>query len=163
MTNRLLRHPERHVVLEANPNLIPHLQRNKEFTHSAFTVENCIISNNPQNRFFVNTAIGGSSVRRKAKGAVEISVPGVTLADLEHTHQIKFDTLIMDIEGAELEFLRENRQWLRRIDTVFMEIHPHADNLSDEEVAECRQILEEAGLRLVVTDGLVWVLQRNKN
>lgn len=163
VTNRLLRHPERHVVLEANPNLIPHLQRNKEFTGSAFTVENCIISNNPQNRFFVNTAIGGSSVRRKAKGAVEISVPGTTLADLERTHQIKFDTLIMDIEGAELEFLRENRQWLRQIDTVFMEIHPHADNLSDEEVAECRQILEEAGLRLVVTDGLVWVLQRNKH
>ena len=163
VTNRMLQNPDRHVVVEANPELIPYIERNKKHTHSAFSVECCIISNNPENLFFVNKAIGGSSVRRKAEGAVQISVPGKTIADLERTHQIKFDTLIMDIEGAELEFLRENRRWLRQIDTVFMEIHPHADNLSDEEVAECRQILAETGLHLTVTDGLVWVLQRNAN
>lgn len=78
IANQMLRRPERHVVLEANPKLIPHIERNKEHTHSAFSVECCIISNEPENRFFVNRAIGGSSVRRKAEGAVEITVPGKT-------------------------------------------------------------------------------------
>lgn len=67
VTNRLLRHPERHVVLEANPNLIPHLQRNKEFTGSAFTVENCIISNNPQNRFLSTRPSAAAAYAAKPK------------------------------------------------------------------------------------------------
>ncbi|MFN0014157.1 MAG: FkbM family methyltransferase [Saprospiraceae bacterium] len=163
VANRLLKHPERHIVLEANPKLIPYIQRNKEHTNSAFSVECCIISNNPENRFFASETIGSSSILRKTKNSVQISVPGKTIADLENTHQIKFDTLIMDIEGAELVFLRENRQWMRQIETVFMEIHPHSDLLSDSDVAECRQILEEAGLRIVATEDYIWVLQRNTN
>jgi FkbM family methyltransferase len=163
VTNHLLKHPEHHVVVEANPTLIPYIERNKKYTGSAFSVECCMISNKPENHFYVNEAIGGSSVRRVAAGATQINVPGKTISQLEHAHQIKFDTLIMDIEGAELDFLRENRDWLRQIDTVFMETHPHPENLSDEEVAECLQILEEAGLQRIATDGLVWVLQRSMN
>ncbi|MFN0014158.1 MAG: FkbM family methyltransferase, partial [Saprospiraceae bacterium] len=74
---------------------------------------------------------------------------------------IKFDTLIMDIEGAELDFLRENHEWLRQLNTVITEIHKHPDYLSEAEVSECKSILEKAGLRLEVEDGLTWVLKRS--
>lgn len=159
VANSLLRFPERHVVVEANPELIQYIERNRAHTGSSFVIENCMVSAKPENDFYIGPTIGESSVRRKS--LKKISVPGMTIASLEQKHQLKFDTLIMDIEGAELEILRENKSWLQGINTVIMEIHPHPEMLSDSEVAECRRILEEAGLQLRIQDGLIWVLNRN--
>ena len=158
VTNRLLRHPERHVVVEANPKLVPWIEKNKAHTGSSFTVENCILSNRASNEFYIGPNILESSTHRKWQE--KITVTGKTVDDLERAHGLKFDTLIMDIEGAELNFLRENRQWLRQLHTVILEIHPGKENLSVEEVAECRAILETAGLQIKVVDGLIWVLKR---
>ncbi len=161
IANKMLKNPERHVVVEANPGLIRHLERNKTHTGSAFAIEHCIVSNKPEQEFFLGDTILGSSARHKSPR--KILVPGKTVADLERAHQIKFDTLIMDIEGAELDFLRENRDWLRQLNTVITEIHEHPDYLSEAEVTECKTILESAGLRLEIVDGLTWVLNRPKN
>ncbi|MDX2135743.1 MAG: FkbM family methyltransferase [Saprospiraceae bacterium] len=158
ITNRLLKHPERHVVVEANPELIPYIERNRAHTGSRFSVENCIVSSQAEHVFYVSSAIGGSSLRRKSGKA--ITVPGKTVAALEKKYGLAFDTLILDIEGAELDFLRENSAWLRQVHTVIMEVHPHAENLSDQEVAECRQILLDAGLPVIETNDQIWVLQR---
>jgi FkbM family methyltransferase len=158
IANKMLQHPKRHIVVEANPALIQHIERNKQHTGGAFTIEHCIVSNKPEVEFFLGDTILGSSARHKSPK--KIVVPGKSITQLEDTHQIKFDTLIMDIEGAELDFLRENRDWLRQLNTVFMEIHAHPDYLSDTEVDACKTILEDAGLRLVLVDGLTWVLKR---
>ncbi|MCK6693210.1 MAG: FkbM family methyltransferase [Thermoanaerobaculia bacterium] len=158
VANRLLRHPERHVVVEANPKLIPYIEQNKAFTGSSFSIENCMISSQPRNDFYIGPGIGVSSARRK--WSEKISVPGKTVTDIERAYGLKFDTLIIDIEGAELDFLRENREWLKQISTIFMEVHPHKENLTGEEVAECRNILEEVGFQLKVVDGLIWVLKK---
>lgn len=161
VANSLLQHPERHIVVEANPELVPYIERNKAHNGSSFIVENCMISNKTENDFYIGPTIGESSARRKS--LKKISVPGRTIADLEQKHQLKFDTLIMDIEGAELELLRENKAWLQNLNTVILEIHPHPEMLTDDEVAECRNILEESGLHLRVQDGLIWVLSRNRS
>lgn len=161
VANSLLRFPERHVVVEANPELIPYIERNKAHTGSSFIIENCMVSANPENDFYIGPTIGESSVRRKS--LKKISVPGVTIASIEQKHQLKFNVLIIDIEGAELDFLRENKSWLSGLNTVIMEIHPHPEMLTDAEVAECRSILEDAGLHLRVQDGLIWVLSRDNN
>ncbi|MCB0532407.1 MAG: FkbM family methyltransferase [Lewinellaceae bacterium] len=159
VANSLLRHPKRHVVVEANPELVPYIERNKQHTGSAFAIENCMVSDQAENDFYIGPSIGESSARRKS--LKKISVPGRTIAQLEQKHQLQFDTLIIDIEGAELDFFRENKTWLRRLNTVILETHPHPEMLSDEEVAECRNILEEAGLHLRVQAGPVWVLTRD--
>lgn len=161
ITNKMLRNPKQHVVVEANPELIEHLERNKNHTDSSFAIEHCIVSNKPEITFFIGDSILGSSARRQSQR--KVTVHGKTVAELERTHQIRFDTLVMDIEGAELEFLRENREWLRQVNTVIAEIHEHPDYLTNEEVAECKMILEQAGLRLEVVDGLTWVLKRPNN
>jgi len=161
IANNMLRKPERHVVVEANPNLIRHLERNKLHTGSAFAIEHCVVSNRPEREFFLGDSILGSSARRRSP--TKVVVPGKTVAELERAHEIKFDTLIMDIEGAELDFLRENRDWLRQLNTVIAEIHEHPEYLSADEAAECKTILEHAGLRLEVADGMTWVLERPKH
>jgi len=52
VTNKLLTHPERHVVVEANPNLIQFIERNREHNGSGFQIEHCMVSDQKSNPFF---------------------------------------------------------------------------------------------------------------
>jgi len=158
ITNRLLDHPERHVVVEANPNLVPIIEENKSRNQCGFHIEHCIVSKNPVNEFFIGKNILTSSNRRHS--TEKISVAGKTVADLEGKYGLKFDLLMMDIEGGELDFLRENREKLKELKLIFMEVHPHRDVLSPEDVAECLAIVEAAGFEKVVDDTNFWVLVR---
>lgn len=160
ITNRLLEHPERQVVVEANPKVIPVIEENKARNQCKFNIEHCIVSSQPVNTFFIGKNILTSSNLRKS--SEKITVAGKTVAQLEQQYGWRFDTLIMDIEGGELEFLRENREKLKEINVVFMEVHPHPEVLSAENVAECQQTLEEAGLEKVVDDANFWVFTRPK-
>lgn len=156
LTNRILKNPKNHVVVEANPNVVPHLERNREHNHCQFSIENCMVSSQRVNEFFVGKSILASSPIRATTNL--ISVEGKTVEDLERQHGLKFDTLIMDIEGGELQFLRENRDWLRNLRTVFLEVHEHAEVLTAAEVEECRQILLGSGLKMALDDGNFWIL-----
>jgi FkbM family methyltransferase len=158
ITNRQLNYPEGHVVVEANPNLIPIIEENKARNKCRFQLEHCIVSNNPNNEFFIGKNILTSSNRRQS--AEKISVEGKKVTDLERKYGLKFDVLMMDIEGGELDFLRENREKLKDLSVIFMEVHQHPDILSKEDVAECQSIVEAAGFEKVVDDTNFWVLVR---
>jgi FkbM family methyltransferase len=155
VTNRLLQHKERHVVVEANPNLIQFIEQNRNHNQLGFHVENCMVSNQKKNVFYLGKTILMSSNRRKS--TTPITVPGKTLSELETAYGMKFDTLVMDIEGGELNFLRENRIWLSQLQMLMMEVHPHKDILSPEEVEECRQILKHAGLSQILDEENFWI------
>jgi FkbM family methyltransferase len=158
VTNNLLADPTRHVVVEANPNLIAFIERNRAHNKSGFKIEQGMISSQPVNSFYLGKTILMSSNKRTSSTRIEVA--GKTLETLETEHQLSFDTLIMDIEGGELEFLRSNRKWLAKLHTVFMEVHPHRDILSGDDVAECLSLLESAGLRLILDDANFWILKR---
>ena len=158
ITNRLLNHPDRHVVVEANPNVVQVLEENKARNKCSFHIEHCIVSNNISNEFFIGKNILTSSNRRQS--AEKISVAGKTVADLESKYGLKFDVLMMDIEGGELDFLRENREKLKELNVIFMEVHQHPDILLKEDVAECQSIVEQAGFEKVVDETNFWVLVR---
>ncbi len=158
LTNKLLKNKKAHVVVEANPNMIPHLAKNRDHNDCHFEIENCMVSSKKENQFFVGKSILISSPLRTSDNL--ITIPGKTVGELENQYDLKFDTLIMDIEGGELGFLRENRNWLKRAKTVFLEVHEHRDILTKEDVAECRAILLESGLKMSLDDGNFWILIR---
>lgn len=158
LTNRLLANPTRHVVVEANPNMIPVIEENKQRNQCGFHIEHCMVSSNVVNEFFIGKTILMSSARRP--GVTKIRVPGKTVADLEKQYGLDFDALVMDIEGGELDFLRENRAKLKSFRIIFMEVHPHKEILTLEEVAECLAILEEAGFERVVDETNFWVMTK---
>lgn len=158
LTNRLLDHPDQHVVVEANPNVIPVIEENKRRNQCGFHIEHCMVSSRPSNEFFIGKTILMSSNRRQS--ATKISIVGKTVADLEREYKMKFDALVMDIEGGELDFLRENREKLKELNVIFMEVHPHRDILTIAEVAECLEILEAAGFDKLVDETNFWVLVR---
>jgi FkbM family methyltransferase len=112
VTNKLLTHPERHVVVEANPNLIQFIERNREHNGSGFQIEHCMVSDQKSNPFFIGRTILMSSNRRAS--STQIEVPGKSIKALEQTHDLQFDTLVMDIEGGEREAILGARYTIRR-------------------------------------------------
>lgn len=158
ITNRLLEHPDRHVVVEANPALIPVIQTNQSRNQCQFKIEHCMISERKTNEFFIGQSILMSSNRRQTTR--KVVVEGRTIAELEQKHGLRFDALFMDIEGGELAVLRENKAKLPDFRVVFLETHPHPEILSPEELAECAQIFAEAGFAKVVDDQNFWVMER---
>lgn len=158
ITNRLLEHPERHVVVEANPTLIPIIETNRDRNQCQFKIENCMISNRKTNEFFIGKSILMSSNRRQT--TQQITVKGCSIPDLEQKHNLRFDILFMDIEGGELSVLRENKAKLPDFRVIFMETHPHSEILSADEIDECNQILTQAGFLKAIDIENFWVMQR---
>jgi FkbM family methyltransferase len=144
VTNKILADKTRHVVIEANPFCIPTLHRNRDLNGCSFLIENCAISLQREVTLHVNpSVIVGSSLHLKSD--VTVRVPTRTLTELDARYG-PFTTLIMDIEGAELETFENSRDLLRNYRLVIVELHDWA--LGEAGLKRCREILTEAGLKL---------------
>ena len=145
VVNKLLEHPENHVVVEANPTLINLLGENRDANGCAFQIENCIVSGASEAEFYIARIMTANS---KDSGiGKRIPVDTVTLEALEDRHGVKFDTFILDIEGGEFDFFVENAARLTEIKLVILEFHPRI--LSPRQLEVCTSILEQAGLERV--------------
>lgn len=151
LTNQLLTDKTKHVVLEANPKLIPSILRNKKANSCGFQIENTVISKQNSNDFYIHDLIVGGSSKRKT--VHKIAVEGTDFEKLSNKYGFEFDTLIMDIEGGELDLLRNFKEDISKFDTVFVEVHPFANILTQDEAQECEDILSSLGFNVVVRDG----------
>ncbi len=151
LTNQLLKDATRHVVLEANPKLIPWIEKNKKENNCGFHVENVIISQNSKNDFYIHDLIVGGSSKRKT--AEKISIEGIDFDYLARKYGFEFDTLVMDIEGGELALLRNFKEAISKFKQIFIELHPFANILTQEEAQECENILTSLGFKRVLRDG----------
>ena len=88
------------------------------------------------------------TANRKDSGiGKRIRVEAETLEALEDRHGIRFDTLILDIEGGEFDLFTENAARLAEMKLVILELHRGI--LSAHQVEMCTSILERAGLKRV--------------
>jgi FkbM family methyltransferase len=144
--NRLLSTPTRHVVIEANPLLIPYLEQNRDANGCKFTVVHGMLSLQEQEKFYVHNLIVGGSNKRVTDKC--ITVPGIH-ADMLMAQWGIFDTLIVDIEGGELSLLREQPELFRKCSTLLIEVHPFKDILTYAEACEVENLLHQAGLKKI--------------
>ena len=151
LINQVLINKENHVTLEANPNLIKWIKKNRDINNCSFHIENSIISAESENIFYIHDLIVGGSNKRKTPNKRKID--GVSIDFLEKKYDIEFDTLIMDIEGGELDLLRDNKQKISMFKRVFFEVHSFNGTLTKEEGFECESILTDLGFNLIVRDG----------
>jgi FkbM family methyltransferase len=121
--NRRLRHAGRHIVLEAHPALCEYLARNRDRNGCGFGIRNAVISNRDTIDFYIRDPFiaGGSTVRM---GSRKIAVPTTSVAAIERDHDLRFDTLFVDIEGGEQNLFRENPGFIDRLRCVIIEFHP---------------------------------------
>jgi FkbM family methyltransferase len=150
--NRLLASPERHVVVEANPFLIPVLERNRCANGARFHIEQCVVSAGRSAALAIGPTMDSSRL-----GGQGISVPTKTVAQIEANYALRFDTIVMDIEGAEIAFVDENPELLSRVQLLILECHQGLVGI--EPIDRLRMRLNALGLRKVdqKMDTEVWL------
>lgn len=143
ITNKLLNEPRRHVVVEANPFCLPAIHRNRNLNHCGFLIESCAISNSKDLTFYLHPRyVVGGSVSNQA--GIPVRVPGKTIGELCERYG-PFSTLIMDIEGAELEAFESLNGRLKDFRLVIVELHEAAIGAAG--LTRCRKLLENAGFK----------------
>lgn len=139
-----------HLVIEPNKFAFKYLLLNRELNKAKFKVECCVVSKQKGNIFYHHPRIHSSSTKRESN-SISI-VEGRTIEELQKTHKIDFDTLIMDIEGGEYEFLISFGEFLNQINMIFLEIHDYMEILNASEVNACLNVLHNAGFENILTD-----------
>jgi FkbM family methyltransferase len=158
VTNKLLQRAEAHVVLEANPLVIPHLQSNKDANHCSFKIVNRAIAYDTDNvRFSPSTDLWGSSVLHN-RSRKQVSVPATQLRQILREEQFEKYALICDIEGQEYELVMHEPDALERAELIIMEVHPHL--VGEEKVKGLLSKLAVLGFKTVDSSGFVVVLNR---
>jgi FkbM family methyltransferase len=156
VTNRLLNDPARHVVVEANPELIPTLQRNKDLNRCGFTIVHAAAGcaeptvEFSVSRHFLMGRAGGSDGRR-------VRVDTTRLAALVERFGGAPCVLVCDIEGGEVGVVETELEAIRRaVRLVIMETHERYTGVRNQEMLES---LRNAGFGLIERIDDVVVLQ----
>jgi FkbM family methyltransferase len=159
ITNRRLRQPDKHVVVEANPRLVPLIQQNRERNRCHFKVIQAALSYGADTiSFNVNDNILASSLQGKEQQTFDVST--ITLQRILDDHGFEKVTLICDIEGAELQLVENELEVLgRRVGTIIMELHDRI--VGDEPTRQMLKRLESVGFRIVSNDRDVVVMKRD--
>jgi len=157
LTNKLLENPRDHVVVEANPDLVPLLQSNRDRNGCQFTVVNKAIAYGSSHvEFFQNQDFLSSSIQSAAEQ--KVSVPAITLRDV--VNQFGFDrfTLICDIEGGEVELVEHDGDIFRtQVKTLIIEVHEAV--VGTGPIRSMLQKLQEYGFEALYKDWDTYALE----
>lgn len=123
VTNALLDEPSKHVVVEANPALLPVLEANRRRNNGKFTIEHGAVGyGSSVLRFPVAQDILESSTLLATPSMVD--VPATSLRTVLDTYEFERCNLVCDVEGAEVDLVRREASTLRQhVDVLIMEVH----------------------------------------
>jgi FkbM family methyltransferase len=161
LINKKLLDKTQQVTLEANPKLIGWIKKNRDENDCSFFVENSIVSHENKNIFYFHNRIVGGSTKRKT--ANKAYVKGVDIEFLKKKYNIEFDTLIMDIEGGELDIIKNFKESLSNFKRIFLEVHPFGGILTYDEVKTCENILSSIGFCMIVRDANFQIWNKKLN
>ncbi|MGE9270336.1 MAG: FkbM family methyltransferase [Verrucomicrobiales bacterium] len=159
VANARLASGTKHVVIEANPELIPWLKLNREVNRAQFSVEHGMLSRTSDGAFHVGEYIVSGSANSDAGELVK--VPVFEIEKVCEKYRYIPEVVLMDIEGGEVDFFRENEHWIRdckTLKTMIIEMHPFI--VGEAAVDEVVAILTRLGFRRVERRSLVEVWQR---
>lgn len=126
--NQKLDKSQKHIVLEANPSLIPDLKRNKKLNNSNFEIRNLAYHHKDNEvSFNIHEEFVGGSIQRKTGKTIDIEA--VSLGDILEEKGWENAVLVSDIEGGEVGLLKKEKDILeKRIETAIIESHPFIDD-----------------------------------
>ena len=146
VTNKLLRDPLKHVVVEANPDLISVLTANRDRNRCEFTIVNRALAyEETSTTFYVASHFLSSSVQAKTGRAIQ--VPSVSLGGIIAEYGFDTCSLVCDIEGGELELVQHEAEVLQNhVAMIIVEVHWWIGHEHGEETI---RTLEQIGFRLL--------------
>jgi len=143
---RQLAQPHSHLVVEANPALLPLIERNRALNGGQFTLHHAAVGNGQPLTLDISSGLLSNSTKNTETATQTVTVAGCTLDALNEAHG-GFDVLVMDIEGAEREvILGESQSW-RGARLIIAEWHPSL--IGGAVVEQIRTALTSAGFRLL--------------
>lgn len=158
VTNKLLQRAEAHIVLEANPQVIPHLESNKNANHCSFKIVNRAIAYDTDSVCFSPSPdLWGSSLNQN-RSRKHVSVPTTQLRQILRDEQFEKYALICDIEGQEYELVMHEPDALETAELIIMEVHPHL--IGEEKVKALLSKLADLRFKRIDSSGFVVVLNR---
>ena len=117
--NSILSNQKNHVVLEPNKSIIRYLEKNKLKNNFHFKIEDKILSDESKISFYCDNNFLISTVKKKPNTIVQ----GIKINDLEKQNNLKFNFLVMDVEGSEVEVLKHLVNNKNNINKIIMETH----------------------------------------
>lgn len=167
ITNKILENPKNHVVVEANPELIPLLEKHRDLNNCSFSIINKASGyGGKEATFYVHERFTSGGMQRPTDRP--ISVPTVTLEEIIRDNNFKYTNVICDTEGGEIDLIKNEKDLIaKKVFQIMFDLHPSI--VGKDAISEMCQELEEVGFRKVrtgiyggVTYGDV-VLFENKN
>lgn len=162
VTNRLLKDPRKHVVVEANPQVVPVIKKNRELNGSQFEVLNVAIAyDQAMVSFAPSPDPRGTSLRNSEQSWIEgpqVTVPATGLGKIAEERGFESFTLICDIEGHEYELIQREASIVNRARMIIIETHGRM--IGEEKNSEILARLEGMGFRTVAEDSGTLVLKR---
>jgi FkbM family methyltransferase len=127
VSSRHFGNPAQHVVVEANPNLMPVLRRSRDLNGCRFEIVHAALAyGGDEVTFHVHPKFVKSSLLALDGQAAAVRVPAVTLGGLLDRFGFKRLNLFCDIEGAEVAlFDHEFDLVAARVKYLSLEIHPY--------------------------------------
>jgi FkbM family methyltransferase len=148
ITNRRLSRSSVHVVVEANPYLIPYLYQNRERNGATFRIEHCAIGVGHEVPLYLGADISRSSAQEHSGKA--LNVVARSFHDLEAVHG-PFDVVISDVQGGEIHVFEAQERVPQTLRLVIAEWHPRI--VGEAAIEHCRNVLSSAGFQLQRTSG----------
>jgi FkbM family methyltransferase len=113
------------IFVEANPVIINQLRKNIELNsnHSNYCIENYVINHENKPMYF---SISKDNLIGKMSDDIQdnsIKVDGINLSSLIQKHNFEDYSLVMDIEGAELELIKFNDGAFKKCSEIIAEFH----------------------------------------
>lgn len=143
IVNKLLETPSSHIVVEANTNLIPILEANKQQNNCQFKILNSALAYGiDEVSFYISERFNEGSVGKKTK--TEITVRTTSLQQILIEQGFKNVNLVCDIEGFEVELAENEGDILsKHVEWIIVEVH------GSEKTKKFRQRVEAQGFDLI--------------
>lgn len=151
LTNRVLNNPRHHVVVEAQPHLIPTLAKNRDQNNCHFDIINAALAYGSDTvNFWINPSYFiGNSIKERSGGQT-ISVRTTSLKKIVDDYGYDKLTLIVDVEGAETDLVNNELELMSKVvETLIIELHPADWGAGRDAIETLRDDLALAGFEEV--------------
>jgi FkbM family methyltransferase len=158
ITNRMLKNPRLHVVVEANPFALPFLTETRDNNQCEFEIiSEALAYGVPSITFRPTLDLLANSVQEKDEGKKFVTVSAITLRGLVTKRNFDSFNLICDIEGSEWDLVFNEGDVLQMAAIIVLETH--ARLIGEAKTAQLLAKLEDLGFRVVDQEDAVIVLR----
>ena len=141
ITNKLINRGNKHIVYEANKELIPWLNKNKKVNNCDFNIINKAVSDGNG----VCLSKSGNYTESYVQNTMDTTMEFVNVVELDELLAHKdINMIICDIEGAEKYLINNYRDFVKLCNNIMIEIHNN-ELITKEDLAKVLDHLSSMG------------------